>query len=104
MVRFLSHDSCQFPWILRYEEGFAAKTRGKAGWEKGRGREEPPFLPPISFVDLSLVFSANEISLTKLERNRQLRRQLATDMTKAPLGLATVSVGILMITFVFDCC
>ena len=104
MVRFLSHDNCQFPWILRYEEGFAAKTRGKAGWEKRGGREEQPLLPPVSFVDLSLVFSANEVSLTELERNRQLRRQLATDMTKAPLSLVTVSVGILMITFVFDYC
>ena len=71
---------------------------------KGKRKRGIAFPALISFVDLSLVFSANEVSLTELERNRQLRWQLATDMTKAPLSLATVSVVILMITFVFDFC
>lgn len=35
-------------WILKYEERFSAKTRGHAAWEKRWGREEPPFLRPIS--------------------------------------------------------
>lgn len=85
--------------------GRIRRENERQGWvRKGKRKRGTAFPAPISFVDLSLVFSASEVSLTELERSRQLRRQLATDMTKAPLSLATVSVGIRMITFVFDCC
>lgn len=65
-----SHDRCQFPRILKYEERFAAKMRGEAAWEKRRWREEPPFLRPISLWICRSYFSANEVSFIELERNR----------------------------------
>lgn len=82
-----SHDRCQCPRILKYEERFHRENERRGRVRKEKMKRGTAFPTPYFFVDLSLVFF-REWSFLYRARTKPPASQ-ATCMTKAPLSLAT---------------